>query len=123
MSSPVETAARRYIDACTNPDPKERARLLEAAFAENGRFVSPSAALRGRTAVLEAIERFANDPRGLRARIVSAVHCQALTFRFRSVIETPDGAYVDEFLDTGEVDSEGRIVTLFSFRGPLADAG
>ena len=120
MPSPVETAVQTYIRAAAERDPGARAKLLEACFAEDGRIVTRSSVIRGRTAVDAMIARFHADPQNLGFRMTSAIDAAGTTFRYRSVVERSDGTRI-EFFDAGEIDADGRIVTLLVFAGPLAE--
>jgi hypothetical protein len=71
----------------------------------------------GRAALAAAIEAFLADPRGLSARLMSAIDAQGPIFRFRSVVEDRDGRIVFDALDAGEVDVDGRITALLTFGG------
>jgi hypothetical protein len=121
MPSPVETAVETYIRASAERDPDTRAKLIEACFAENGRFVTRSAVIRGRAGVDAMIARSLADPQMLGFRLASVVDAAGTTFRYRSIVERRDGTSV-EFFDAGEIDADGRISTLLVFAGPLADA-
>ena len=119
--SAAETAARAYVAMWMEPDREVRARLLEESFAVDGRIVARGSTLRGRAEVWKSLEEFFGHPLGLRARLTSAIDAGATTFRFRSVVERGDGTPFLEFLDTGEIDDRGRISTIYTFIGPLAD--
>jgi hypothetical protein len=120
MASLVETAVQTYIRACDERDPAARARLLEACFAEDGRFVTQSAVIRGRAGVDAMIARFLADPHMLGFRVTSVIDAAGTTFRYRSIVERDDGKTI-EFFDAGEIDADGRIATMLVFSGPLAD--
>lgn len=115
--SPVETAVRTYLRAAAERDPAERAKLLEACFAEDVRFVTRSGVIRGRAGIDAMLVRGLDDP----FRLASAVDAAGTTFRFRTVVTRRDGSTI-EFFDAGEIDAEGRISTILVFSGPLADA-
>jgi hypothetical protein len=117
MPSPTETAARTYVAAWQQPDAAIRARLLDACFAAEGRLVTPATVMRGRAAVAAAIDGFLGDPRGLAARLTSAIDVQGPMFRFRSVVVDREGRVVFDGFDAGEVDGEGRIALLLAFGG------
>jgi hypothetical protein len=120
MPSPVETAVQTYIRAGEERDPAVRAKLIEACFAENGRFVTRSGVLHGRAAVEAMITRFFSDPKVLGFRMLSVVDAVGTTFRYRSVVDFRDGT-TTEFFDAGEIDADGKISTMLVFAGPLAD--
>ena len=121
MPSPVETAVQTYVRAGTERDPAVRAKLIEACFAEDGRFVTRSAVIRGRAGVEAMLTRFFADPQNLGFLLTSVIDAAGTTFRYRSLVERRDGTSV-EFFDAGEIDADGRIATLLVFAGPLADA-
>jgi hypothetical protein len=116
--TPVELAVDAYIRASAERDPAARAKLLEACFAEDGRFVTRSGTLRGRAAVDAMIARFLADPQFLGFRLTSAIDAVGTTFRYRSVVDKVDGTTL-EFFDAGEIDADGRIATMLVFTGPL----
>jgi hypothetical protein len=117
MSSPAENAARTYVAAWQEPDAATRARLLEACFAADGRIVAPGSVIHGRAGLAQAIADLFADPRGLSARLTSAIDAQGQMFRFRSVVADRDGRIVFDGFDAGEVDGDGRITVLLAFGG------
>jgi hypothetical protein len=119
---PAELAARRYIDLWSERDPTAGAALVEACFAANCRFVTRRRTFHGRAEVAAMIDAALADPRGLTARLTSVIDAGGDTFRFRAIIEYADGSRSLEGLDVGEVDVDGRIIVLYTFAGPLADA-
>jgi hypothetical protein len=121
MPSPVEIAVQTYIRAAGERDPATRAKLLEACLADDARFVTRSAAIRGRAGVDAMIARFLDDPQIRSFRLASVLDAAGTTFRFRSIVERHDGTSI-EFFDAGEIDADGRIATILVFAGPLADA-
>ena len=121
MPSPIERAVRTYIRAAEERDPSARAKLLEACFAEDGRFVTRSSVIRGPAGVDAMFARFHADPKVLGVRMASVIDAIGTTFRYRSVVELHDGTSL-EFFDAGEIDADGKISTLLVFAGPLADA-
>src|SRR4029077_13826511 len=112
MPSPTELAARTYIAAWQEPDAAARARLIEACFAADARIVAPGAVIRGRAGLAKAIDDLFADPRGLSARLTSAIDVQGPMFRFRSVVAEREGRVVFDGFDAGEVDADGRITVL-----------
>lgn len=121
MTSAVETAVETYIRAAGERDPVARAKLLEACFAENARFVTRRGVIHGRAGVDAMLARAFDDPETLGFRLASVIDAGGTTFRFRSIVERRDGTSL-EFFDAGEIDDEGKIVTIFVFAGPLAAA-
>jgi hypothetical protein len=119
MSNATETAARNYVALWAEPDPAARARILEACFAADARLVTPGTRIIGRAALADAVDRFLADPRGLVARLTSAIDLQGPLFRFHSVVEDRDGNVIAKGFDAGEVGADGRIAVLFAFSGPF----
>lgn len=119
---PAELAARRYVDLWSERDREARAALLEACFAVDGRIVSHTRTFHGRAEIAAMIDAALADPRGLTARLTSVIDAGGSTFRFRSIGEYADGSPSFEGLDVGEIDASGRIIALYVFGGPLADA-
>jgi len=121
MPTPTEIAVRTYVATWQEPDRGVRARMIEACFAEDGRIVSRGAELRGRAALAAAMDEFFADPRGLSARIVSAIDAKGSTFRFRALTVHGDGSTLAEVFDAGLVDADGRIALILTFAGLLAE--
>jgi hypothetical protein len=77
--------------------------------------------IRGRAGIDAMIARGLADPNIRGFRVASVIDAAGTTFRFRSIVERHDGSHL-EFFDAGEIDAEGRIVTVLVFAGPLATA-
>jgi hypothetical protein len=122
MPTPAEVAARTYVEASMEADRAVRVRLIEQCFATDGRLVTRSREIRGRDALVAMFDAFFADPRGLRARLTSAIDAGATSFRFHSAVDYADGTPSVEFHDAGMVDADGRITFLLTFDGPLAPA-
>jgi len=117
MSSQTQIAAQTYVAAWQESDAAARVPLIDACFAVDGRIVSRSTVIRGRAALAASISDFFSDPRGLSARLVSAIDAQDPIFRFRAVVEDRDGRIVFDGFDAAEVDADGRIALLLTFGG------
>jgi hypothetical protein len=120
MPSAVEVAVDTYVRAWSERDPALRGAMIEACFSPDGRIVTPNREIRGRAALAELMTSFLADPQLLRVRVISAIDARGTTFRFRAVTERRDGTSLESF-DAGEIDATGRISTLLTFGGPLAD--
>ncbi|MEO7033016.1 MAG: hypothetical protein ABI548_04185 [Polyangiaceae bacterium] len=122
MPDAVQIALEKYIQAFSERDSVARAALLEACFAVDGRLVTRSREVRGRTALDAEIARTLADPQFLRIRLTSVIDAQRTTFRVRAVVDRCDGSTSPEFFDAGEIDEAGRISVILTFAGPLGDA-
>lgn len=122
MPTSVTDAVQTYVAASLERDPARRGALLEACFAEDARQVTRGTEARGRAAIAKGFDAFFADPRGLSARVVSAIDVGRTTFRFRAVVESQAGGAPLVFDEVGECDAEHRITLLLTFDGPLRDA-
>jgi len=120
MPSAVEMAVDTYINAWSERDPAIRATMIEACFAVDGRIVTHSRQIRGRTELADEMTKFFADPQLLRVRVTSAIDARGTTFRFHAVVERSDGTSLESF-DAGEIDASGRISLLLTFAGPLGE--
>ena len=121
MPNAVEIAVDTYIRMWSERDPAVRATLLEACFALEGRLVTRSREIRGRTALADFMEKFLANPQLLSIRAVGAVDASGTTFRFHNAVEFRDGMVLEGF-DAGEIDAEGRISLILTFAGQLVEA-
>jgi len=117
MSSATEVAARTYVAAWQELDPDNRTRMIEDCFAADGRIVTSGDGIRGRAELAAAITELRADPRDLSVKLVGAIDVQGRKFRLHSVVEQRDGS-ATRFFDAGDVDADGRITTLITFREP-----
>ena len=118
MSTPVELAVDTYIQAWCERDPAVRARLLEACFAADGRFVTRGGEIVGRAALAALMTRVHADPQNARIRVIPPIDARGITFRFRSAVDRLDGTSPETF-EAGQIDADGRISRVLTFTGPL----
>lgn len=119
MTSSTEASVRTYAAAWAEPDADKRARMIEDCFAADGRIATSGAGICGRAALAAAITELRADPRGLSVHLAGAIDVQGRKFRIHSVVEQRDGGKT-AFFDAGEVDADGRIAILITFREPPA---
>ena len=122
MPSAVEVAVDTYIRMFSERDPAVRARMLDACFAVDGRMVTRSREIKGRSAFAAFMNTFIDDPKVLRIRAVGTVEALGTTFRFRNAVEFNDGTVAEGF-DAGEIDSEGRISLILTFPSAAPGSG
>lgn len=89
--------------------------MIEDCFAADGRIATSGAGICGRVELAAAIAELRADPRGLEVRLAGAIDVQGRKFRIHSVIAQRDGG-ATKFFDAGEVDADGRISILITFR-------
>ena len=116
LSTVVETFVRAWCER----DPSLRAQLLDACFANDGRFVTRGREFRGRAALAAEMARIHADARIAKIRLASVIDASGTTFRYRGIVEFNDGTSA-EALDAGEVDESGLISLVLSFAGPLRE--
>jgi hypothetical protein len=115
----VEDTVRTWAAAWSERDPARRAELVEKCFAATGRFVTRANVVIGRVPLAQFMAAMHERTGGLTARINAPIDVQGSLFRVRAVAER-DGVVIGVNWDAGEVDSDGRISTVFTFAEPLA---
>ncbi|WP_170480493.1 nuclear transport factor 2 family protein [Ruegeria arenilitoris] len=111
-----------YGAAWQETDPERRSQLLDHCFAENGRYVDPTADVGGRQQLCEHIGNVLKDTKG-RVEITSAptVHHDVIHFTWRMI--APDGSVMVSGHDFVQLNKQGQIAHLAGFFGdpdPLA---
>lgn len=116
-----ETVAA-YGAAWLEPDEARRSALLEACWAEDGRYEDPSAVAEGREGLLRHIGGFHAARPGARIEVVSGVdrHHDVIRFAWRMV--AADGAVMVEGIDFGVLAPDGRLARIVGFFGPVPAA-
>jgi hypothetical protein len=117
MESAVAKAVDTYIRLFNERDPAVRASMIEACWSPEGRLVTRSREFRGRGGLAELADRSLADPNLVRVG-ATAIDASGTTFRFRGFSELRDGTRLEVF-DAGEIDDEGRIRLLLTFKGAL----
>ncbi|HEY4178677.1 MAG TPA: hypothetical protein VGM90_17645 [Kofleriaceae bacterium] len=118
MSSVAEIAIDAYAAAFQEPDEARRATLLEKCWAVEGRLVTGGRVIQGRAALSVEMARFANDPRGPKIVLRAPPDVQGNLFRLTAHAVYSDGTLSPVSFDAGELDADGRIKTILTFRGP-----
>jgi hypothetical protein len=115
----VDTAelVSAYVRAWHERDQATRRRLLEETWADDGVYTDPGGTIEGREALIEAIVDFQERRPDVRIEVRSRVDAFGVHFRF--VWATVDGAgeVLREGVDVGQLDDDGRIVSIIGFFG------
>ena len=111
-----------YGEAWNEPDEGKRRALLEAAWADDGTYVDPTAEADGRDALLAHIAGFQQGMPGARIETRSDVQEHHGWGRFAWALVGPDGADVMEGFDVCEFAADGRLQRIVGFFGPFATA-
>jgi hypothetical protein len=111
----TEQAVAAYVDAWNESDPRERRKLVEACWAEQGTLTTKHRQFVGRDALLAAMADFRRRCPHDRAVLTGAVDQQDRYFRICGRLERPDGTSYGEVTDFGELGPNGRIVSIVTF--------
>lgn len=118
MSSVAEIAFESYVASWQERDAALRLALLEKCWAADGRFVTGGTVVRGREALCAYQDKFANDPREAKIQMIAPPDVQGKLFRLRAHAVFSDGTVSPESFEAGELDADGRIQTILTFKGP-----
>ncbi len=115
----VEALVKAYIAAWQETDYLKREKLLTQIWAPNGIYLDSQSEVKGRQKLVEYMGLVMQMNPSNRRVELSNIESHHGTFRFawRSVM--PDGTVLNEGMDFGEVDNNGRIRRLVIFIGPL----
>lgn len=109
-----------YQTAWNEGDVDTRTSLLEESWADDGRYVDPTADVSGREALVEHITGFRDGLPGAAVLGKSDVVEQAGMVHFRWVTTGLAGAVNIEGMDVGLTDDDGKLTLIAGFFGPLA---
>lgn len=113
----------QYDKAWNTSDVEERRRLLEAALTENCEMVEPRGRYRGRAAILERINGFADRFPGARVDITTKVDEHNGFARYGWRIVDGEGSVMLEGIDVVERAGDGRLRKAVIFFRPLEVGG
>ena len=113
----LEGVVDQYVAAWNAPDQDERSRLLNAVWAEAGRYLDPSAHVRGRRELARHIGGFQASLPGTVIRRSGPVIRTGAHMTFPWEIIGEDGAVVASGRDAGLLDADGRILRIEGFFG------
>ncbi|HVB62751.1 MAG: nuclear transport factor 2 family protein [Ktedonobacteraceae bacterium] len=116
----IEEVVLAYAAAWEEIDERKRRALLEMSWAQNGIFTSPIGEAVGREALVRHIEDFHQRFAGHRFIFTSGMDVHHGRLRFTWAMVGPEGSRVSEGMDFGEVDSDGRLLRITGFFGPLS---
>lgn len=119
--SDVTTIVDTYLAAWNETDGKARARLIEQAWARDGRYVDPLLAADGHAAIGEMVAAVHSKFPGHRFRRTSGVDAHNGHVRFGWELAAPDGAITVAGVDVGEIGADGRLARITGFFGPLPE--
>ena len=115
-----EEVLRAYLDAWNTDDERERRKLLEAAWADDGELVDPTGRFDGREAVMQLISDLRSQLGNIKVEMTTGLdgHHEWVRFGWRAVAE--DGTTIDG-IDAVEFAEDGRIKRIVGFVGPFPE--
>jgi hypothetical protein len=115
----IEEAVLAYVAAWNENDITKRHAFVETCWADTGTITSNYVHVVGREELLENIAAWRRDCPNDRAIFTSGIEQHHTWFRFTAIVIRPDGSTYSQALDIGEVGSDGRIIRIITFHGPL----
>lgn len=118
MSDVTETVDT-YLAMWNEEDAAARARLIESAWSENGRYVDPVLEAEGHRALSDMVAGVHARFPGHRFARMSGVDAHHDQVRFGWQLAAPDGTVTVAGLDVGEVADDGRLRRITGFFGDI----
>ena len=120
--SDIETIVDTYLAMWNEDDDARRAKLIEKAWSDDGRYVDPMLEAEGREALSAMVANVHANYPGHRFRRLSGIDAHHDTVRFAWDLSAPDGTTTVAGIDVGTLASDGRLRTITGFFGELAAA-
>ncbi len=114
----TKEAVSAYMAAWNEADEAKRRRLLDTAWADDGRYTDPMADAPGRDALIDLITQFQKQMPGAAIAQVSGIDEHHGRLRFAWKMQGPDGSTRMEGIDIGQLAEDGRIQSIVGFFGP-----
>jgi hypothetical protein len=114
----MDALVKDYFLAWREADPVKREKLLAKVWAPDGVYLSSQTEVKGRQKLGEYMGLVWQIAPSHRVIETSTVEIHHSTFRYAWRAVLPDGTLVDEGMDFGEIDKNGRIRRLVVFFGP-----
>jgi hypothetical protein len=117
--SDVKTTVDTYLAMWNEADPARRAKHIERAWADDGRYVDPMLEAAGHAALSEMVTGVQTRFPGHRFRRASGIDIHHDQLRFAWDLVAPDGAVVVAGIDIGALAADGRLKRITGFFGAL----
>jgi hypothetical protein len=117
----VETILDTYLATWNEADRERRARLVERAWAPDGRYVDPLQEAHGHPALSTMVDAVQERFPGHVFRRRSGVDVHHDQLRFAWDLAGPDGSVVVTGLDVGQLAADGRLRQITGFFGDLPE--
>lgn len=109
-----------YVATYNETEPAARAKLVAAAWAENGRHVDPLDDVEGHAAIDAYLAGVQDHYPGHRVERTTEIDGHHELFRFGWRFVAPDGSIVVTATDSGQLASDGRVQRVDCFFGDLS---
>ncbi len=113
------TTVDTYLAAWNETDAAKRARLIERAWAGDGRYADPMLEAAGHAALAEMVAGVQAKFPGHRFRRRSGVDAHHDHLRFAWDLVAPDGGVVVAGIDVGALATDGRLARITGFFGEV----
>ena len=109
-----------YTGAWSEPDRALRQQMLERAWADDGTYTDPATHVAGRQALVDHIGGILEKFPGARLEVTSEIdmHHEKLRFSWRMLLA--NGTVFMDGIDFAELSTDGRLLSIVGFFGPLA---
>ena len=115
----LSTTIDTHLEAYGEPNPDRRRRLLEQAWSNDGRLIDPPLEGTGRAGISEAASHLQAAYPGHTFRRTSGVDEHHGFARYEWDLVATDGTVAVHGLDVAEVGSDGLLLQVVGFLGPL----
>ena len=109
-----------YCSAWCEPDAAKRDAILAPVWGEGATYTDPTVHVAGRSALVAHIDAVFKVYPGATVRCIGAVDVHHAVARFAWKMVLADGTSLPEGIDFAEVGSDGKLVRIVGFFGPLA---
>lgn len=114
----IEEVLETYIAAWFETDPELRLGLLMNAWADDGVYLDPSAAVEGRAALVDHLGAFQGEYPDHKLMLLSGIDSHHECARFEWGLADPDGNTVITGTDFAVFGDDGRLQSVTGFFGP-----
>jgi SnoaL-like domain len=119
----IKATVDTYLAAWNETDADVRAKLVEQAWAPDGRYVDPLLEAQGRQAISDMVAGVHEQYPGQRFRRLSGIDAHHDQVRFAWELAAPGGVVTVAGIDVGELGPDGRLRRITGFFGDLPAEG
>jgi SnoaL-like domain len=117
--SNIATTVDTYLAMWNETDSDRRAKLIERAWAQDGRYVDPLLEAEGHGALSDMVAAVHEQYPGHRFRRTSGIDAHHDQVRFAWELAAPDGALTVAGIDVGTLGADGRLEQIAGFFGDV----